>query len=226
MFVLYRDLAKELGPHHPVYGIRASGFQDNEPILSTVEEMAELYLQQIRTRQPSGPFVLAGYCLGGVIAYEMACRQKERDDRVKLVAMIESFNPDKYGNLSALEKVVHHGQNIYFHGLNAVTSADKGRFLHTKLVTELSRLQTKTKIFLSALAARLHLKQKYVYPHHEITIINDRAYSAYRPQPYSGDLQIFIPKTHFWRVADPHCGWDTTGARITVEKVRPTHGVC
>ncbi len=42
------------------------------PYLETIEEMASLYVKEIRRMQPHGPYYLGGYCMGGTVAYEMA----------------------------------------------------------------------------------------------------------------------------------------------------------
>jgi thioesterase domain-containing protein len=59
----------------------------------TIEEMAESYLTDLKEFQPHGPYYLGGYCFGGLVAYEMARRLKERDEAVGLVALINSMPP-------------------------------------------------------------------------------------------------------------------------------------
>jgi amino acid adenylation domain-containing protein len=68
----YRWLAQSLSSDGPVYGIRASGMEEGEPILTDVASMAVRYLEEIRAIHPEGPYLLGGHSAGGVIAYEMA----------------------------------------------------------------------------------------------------------------------------------------------------------
>jgi thioesterase domain-containing protein len=55
--------------------------------------MAALYVETIRSVQPSGPYLLGGWSMGGVIAYEMARQLRQRGEEVELVALIDSYVP-------------------------------------------------------------------------------------------------------------------------------------
>ena len=89
----YTELARQLGPEQPVYGLQAQGLDGLSAPLSSVEEMAALYVEAIRSVQPSGPYLLGGWSLGGVIAYEMASQLRRRGEEVELVALIDSYVP-------------------------------------------------------------------------------------------------------------------------------------
>ncbi|KFA93195.1 non-ribosomal peptide synthetase [Archangium violaceum] len=89
----YTGLARQLGSERPVFGLQAQGLDGLGAPLSSVEEMAALYVETIRTVQPSGPYLLGGWSLGGVIAYEMACQLRQRGEEVALVALIDSYVP-------------------------------------------------------------------------------------------------------------------------------------
>ncbi|RYZ43528.1 MAG: amino acid adenylation domain-containing protein, partial [Myxococcaceae bacterium] len=85
----YGELARRLGPSVPVYGLQSRGL-DGRPVAESIEEMAGLYIEAIRTVQPHGPYQLGGWSLGGVIAYEMACRLREAGEAVDLLALIHA----------------------------------------------------------------------------------------------------------------------------------------
>jgi thioesterase domain-containing protein/acyl carrier protein len=70
--IVYADLSRELGPEQPFYGLQAVGLDGAEAPLESIEEMAKLYLSEIRKVQPRGPYVLIGACFGATVAYEMA----------------------------------------------------------------------------------------------------------------------------------------------------------
>ena len=53
--------------------------------------MAEFYLQEIRQVQPRGPYLLAGWSMGGLIALEAAERLRAAGEEVALVAMLDSY---------------------------------------------------------------------------------------------------------------------------------------
>ena len=65
-----------------VIGIQARGLTRGEPPHASVEAMAADYLNEIKARQPSGPYYLCGYSFGGLVAFEMARRLRERETKV------------------------------------------------------------------------------------------------------------------------------------------------
>ncbi|WP_375743996.1 non-ribosomal peptide synthase/polyketide synthase [Corallococcus interemptor] len=88
----YSELARRLGPSLPVFGLQSRGL-DGRPVVDSIEEMAALYIEAIRTVQPRGPYQLGGWSLGGVIAYEMARRLREAGEAVELLALIDAHVP-------------------------------------------------------------------------------------------------------------------------------------
>ncbi|QAT84065.1 tyrocidine synthase [Corallococcus coralloides] len=88
----YSELARRLGPSLPVYGLQSRGL-DGRPVVESIEEMAALYIEAVRTVQPQGPYQLGGWSLGGVIAYEMARRLREAGEAVELLVLIDAHAP-------------------------------------------------------------------------------------------------------------------------------------
>ncbi|MFP2902966.1 alpha/beta fold hydrolase, partial [Corallococcus sp. 4LFB] len=88
----YSELARRLGPSLPVYGLQSRGL-DGRPVAESIEEMADLYIEAIRSVQPRGPYQLGGWSLGGVIAYEMARRLRDSGETVDLLALIDAHVP-------------------------------------------------------------------------------------------------------------------------------------
>ncbi|WP_067488574.1 non-ribosomal peptide synthetase [Actinomadura hibisca] len=87
----YFQFQRHLGPDQPIYGLQARAFTQDE-LPGSVAEMAADYLALIRTVQPHGPYHLAGWSLGGLVAYEMATRLQADGEEVALLAMIDSYN--------------------------------------------------------------------------------------------------------------------------------------
>ena len=84
-----KDLASLLDDDQPFYGIQARGLDGEEEPFDRLDEMAAYYLQQIRQVQPSGPYYLGGYCMGGDIAYEVARQLKEQGEEVPILTVID-----------------------------------------------------------------------------------------------------------------------------------------
>jgi thioesterase domain-containing protein/acyl carrier protein len=83
----YRDLARRLGADQPVYGLQVP--QPGARL--SLAAMADLYLAAIRTVQPAGPYHLAGWSFGGVVAFEMARRLGPAE--VALLALLDPSTP-------------------------------------------------------------------------------------------------------------------------------------
>jgi amino acid adenylation domain-containing protein len=81
------ELAAELGPQQPVYGLQLPASMD-EPE-AKVRTLAANYVKQVRAIQPSGPYHLAGHSSGGVVVFEMACQLTEQGETVDLLALLD-----------------------------------------------------------------------------------------------------------------------------------------
>ncbi len=79
-----------LDPDQPLYGLQARGFIGDEPVASTLDEMALDYIDQIRHIQPHGPYHLIGFSFGGMVAHTMASHLEEQGERVALLALMDT----------------------------------------------------------------------------------------------------------------------------------------
>jgi thioesterase domain-containing protein len=59
--------------------------------LRTVEELAAEHLTSLRKVRPHGPYLLAGWSFGGLIAWEMRRRLIEAGEEVPLLSMVDSW---------------------------------------------------------------------------------------------------------------------------------------
>ena len=111
----YGELARLLGPDQPFYGLRARGVDGVTPPHTKIEDMAAYYIKALRPVQPHGPYLLGGYCFGGVVAFEMARQLQAQGEPVALVGIFEGYAPvRKIAARSLLQprKVVHFVRNI------------------------------------------------------------------------------------------------------------------
>ncbi|WP_441287561.1 amino acid adenylation domain-containing protein [Sorangium sp. KYC3313] len=89
----YADLARELGRDRPFYGIQAFGLETPPRPLASVGEMAEAYCEELRRVQPEGPYLLGGWSMGGVVAFEMARVLERSGHRVAAVVLLDAYLP-------------------------------------------------------------------------------------------------------------------------------------
>ena len=52
--------------------------------------MATDYIEAITVHQPDGPYLLGGWSMGGVVAFEMARQLGERDVAVPLLVLLDA----------------------------------------------------------------------------------------------------------------------------------------
>ena len=82
-------LARKLGPEFSLIAVAPHG-PGGEPIPPSIEAMAADRLPAILAEQPTGPYRLAGHCVGGIVALETARLLMELNHRVEAVVMIDS----------------------------------------------------------------------------------------------------------------------------------------
>jgi amino acid adenylation domain-containing protein len=87
----YGALARHLGAGRAVLAFRSQGLDGESEPLADVETMAASYVGQLQARQPRGPYLLGGWSIGGLIAWEMARQLEERGERVGLLALLDSW---------------------------------------------------------------------------------------------------------------------------------------
>ncbi|HEV3272930.1 MAG TPA: SDR family NAD(P)-dependent oxidoreductase [Candidatus Methylacidiphilales bacterium] len=86
----YEHLARHFPDDHAIYAIESRGLR-GLPADFKVETMAANYIQQIRERQPHGPYFLAGHSFGGQIAYEIARQLTDQNEPLGLIGLIDTF---------------------------------------------------------------------------------------------------------------------------------------
>ncbi len=83
-------LALLLPPDQPSYGLQAVGLDGKASRHTSVEQMAAHYIKEIRSFQPHGPYYLAGYSMGGLIAYELGQQLTKLGEQVAFLALLDT----------------------------------------------------------------------------------------------------------------------------------------
>ena len=208
--LLYRDLASRMQPDQPVFGLQCKGLDGRGGHHTRIEAMAEDYIAEIEAAYPRGPLILGGYCMGGMVALDMAQRLKQRGRAIPLIMMLESYNYRGCGvHVTPLLTVRHAIQNLWFHlsNLAVASGRDGGAFLGKKARIEISRGWTALQVGISSLAARLHVSLGAELPHLRLSKVNDAAYFEYQPSDFAGAIAVFRPKNQFAGDDTPDCGW-------------------
>jgi amino acid adenylation domain-containing protein len=106
--LLFHDLARRLGPDQPIYGLQMRGLYGKDAPQTRVEDMATHYLKEMRTLQPHGPYLIGGYCFGGIIAFEMAQQLRALGEETAALVIFNGPSPPyirkKQGRIVELDR--------------------------------------------------------------------------------------------------------------------------
>jgi thioesterase domain-containing protein/aryl carrier-like protein len=91
----YADLVRHLDSDQPFYGLQHPGIDTESAIPSGIEEMATRYIEAMRSQQPAGPYLLGGWSMGGIVAYEMAQQLFADRQDVRLLALFDTAMPGR-----------------------------------------------------------------------------------------------------------------------------------
>ncbi|MGQ4712493.1 amino acid adenylation domain-containing protein [Streptomyces anulatus] len=174
----YSGLLRHIDPEIPVYGIQARGLAGPAELPESIGEMAADYLEQVRSVQPSGPYRLLGWSIGGVVAQEMAVRLQEAGEQVELLAALDAYPEAVTGERGAAEESEVLAALLRFAGVDPEAF---GRPLTAALVAEAvgatrSALAGLDERRVTALVAACRNMQRVTH----------------RPRLFSGDLLMFV----------------------------------
>lgn len=101
----YYALAQRFADQRPVYGIQCQRLIDPTHREASLSAMAASYLQLIKARQPTGPYFLLGWSLGGALAMEMAHQLEAAGETVAFLGLIDSYVPGFATGDSAADEI-------------------------------------------------------------------------------------------------------------------------
>lgn len=87
--IYFQSLAQYLGSDQPFYGLQSVGLDGISQPHTRIEEMANHYIQVIRSVQPEGPYRLGGHSFGGRVAFEMAQQLQKQGEVVEILAIFD-----------------------------------------------------------------------------------------------------------------------------------------
>ena len=118
----YRLLARELGPDQPFYGLQPPGSDEHSEPLTNIEQLAAYFASQVRNFHREGPCIIAGYCAGGTIAFELARQLQEQGMQIRFLALFAAPHPDRYRPLVFLREQIENGYSRVAKHVQALSS--------------------------------------------------------------------------------------------------------
>lgn len=203
-----RPLALALDTRRPVYGLQSRGLNPGREPHTRVEEMAVSYLEQIRTVQPSGPYALAGYSFGGLVAFEMARMLSARGEPVEWLGLIDP--------------AVYHVWLPRLHRWRYLAERPLGRI--RSLIAARSRW-ARYRSDGTPLWVPVRLRRPTTPLLQRLDRVNRAAFHAYRPGHYDGDATFFAGERAIGEsVCDPLPVWrEAIAGTLTVTAAPGRH---
>ncbi|MFN8598686.1 MAG: amino acid adenylation domain-containing protein [Anaerolineae bacterium] len=210
----YGELARQLGPDRPFYGLQARGMDGGALPHTHIETMAEHYVKALQTIQPHGPYQIGGYCFGGVVAYEMARQLRERGEEVALVAIMEGYAPTRSGahRLWALPgAMLSFAQNMPYWLRDYLALGRQQVFTRVRMkLTGGARRLTHRPGHPAAIRVEDYVPDVSRIPeiHRKLIEVHLRAMQDYTPRPFDGRVMLFrVRGMSLFRASDPQMGW-------------------
>jgi thioesterase domain-containing protein len=182
----YRALALRLGDDQPFFGLEPPGLDGASAPLTKVEDLAAYYAAQIQATQPAGPYVIAGHCAGGAIAFELAQQLQQRGATVRLLVLFACPYPTYYRIAPQLKQAaVQQVQRIGRHAraLTKLSFPQARQYIAGKL----RRLQGERDAGHAAMADPVLVRRAVVS---RATVAAIRRYT---PVGYAGRVSLILP---------------------------------
>jgi len=202
----YLQLSRWLGPDQPFYGLQAPGIDGVREPLGSVREMAEEYVGAIRKTRPHGPYALAGWSVGGVIAFEMAQQFRAMGEEVSTLAIFDSGVLYTFGVVQAM---FPQGQPGGFAFLRQPT---------TQQVAEFRIRSAPAKLVPDEADDAIAEQILRLFKGSVMAVID------YRPQPYDGTIELFQASKKLVRLQhQPFAEWSRVCNDVRVHEVEGSH---
>ncbi|WP_420643162.1 non-ribosomal peptide synthetase [Candidatus Leptofilum sp.] len=233
----YHDLAQLLGTERPFYGIQPKTDPiTDQAIYQSVEEMAAHYIREIKMVQPTGPYLLSGFCFGGIVVYEMAQQLKRAGDEVGLLVFIDPSTPTNKPTLhpppppEELEaRLSRHKENMAQLGrlarLGYILNSGKNRLIAYWYLFYRAWLRDWRKIRSKLVHKYVNWQQKVpsqLSDFYFMNVISEPATRQYHPKRYPGEVVLFFSTLE--NGGDETLGWSGLPTEnLIMHKVESTH---
>jgi amino acid adenylation domain-containing protein len=202
----YLHLARCLGSDQPLFGLEASGIDGRRATVPTIPAMADEYLRAVRQACPAGPYLLAGWSFGGLVAYEMAWRLGAAGQHVGLLAILDA---GILYSLDILRAIFSDKQMPWFQALTCDPQPFLAEFLEKAVPAGIVPPN------LAPVDAARFL---------DVFIANLKATLDYRPKPYDGAATLFVAREAQCRPKhDPFVEWQRCCSHVERRIVPGNH---
>ena len=182
----YRALARHLGDDQPFYGLQPPGLDGHSEPLARVEALAAYFAAQIREFRPDEPYIIAGFCAGGSIAWELGRRLRQEGAAIDLLALFGAPYSTVYWRLPQLRRrLVDRVARLIRHAraLASLSSAGRQSYIGERLRNREAERA----------AERLAAPDPVLVLRAKVERATMAALRRYKPGHFAGRLSLFLP---------------------------------
>ncbi len=191
----YHTLVQHLGDHQPFYGLEPPGLDGRSEPLTRVEELAAYFAAQIHAFRPDGPCIVAGFCTGGTIAFELARQLLRQRTAISFLALFGAPYPTSYRRLTQLRQ-----------RLGAQVERVVG---HTRALASLSSEGRRSYIAEKLRQRKARRAAEPATPPDPVLVLRAKVERAtlaaarrYLPVRFAGRVKLFLPSQQWVRSAE------------------------
>ncbi len=213
--LLYTTIVSHLDPDQPVFGLQAKGLDGEDEPLDTIEAIAAYYNSEIRKVDKSGSYALAGFSMGGQLAYEMARQLVEAGQKVSFLGVFDTVSENVSDLHIPFFKRHYLRINRLFNQIIWIIKTflkmpanKKSEFVSLKWQSLKKRI-TKDDYEIKPEGVSVGKQSELPKYLHKVHKANSDALEKYILPPYPGRLHLFRATDQKFYIKDPvNYGWD------------------
>jgi len=234
-------MARMIGQDRPFYAIDPHGVHDAPP--HSIEEMAAARLELVRQVRPHGPYVLGGFCNGGLIAFEMARQLEAEGEKIsslillsvdgsnaefswldRLIRMLPGRGDRKFRSFLEWRERILFARAAWKLQIGSLAAPVPLSEQPRRIARKVGRIFRKALGFMMPRPLTVAPGTDTTQPEAagvDIGLIYQQACTAFVPRPYGGPAHLLWPGETTLR--DPLAGWGSVMPQIKVIQVDGGH---
>lgn len=214
-----------------VFAIRAPGLDGHHAPCRSIDDLRDHYLEVIRSHYTTGPYLVGGFCIGGVVAIEVARQLKLEGEEVPLVLLLDStVGPDRAATPEELASSV---KFQILNGIRLLLGVDVSEAVADGDSDWIGRVE---EVAFERGGGHLPIERGRIRRYYDVVWASLEAFASYTPRVFDGDLVLLratdlaqgmerlaptqveswqahtagrlqvlpVPGDHFTMLADPH----------------------
>jgi amino acid adenylation domain-containing protein len=194
----YHALSKQLDHQRPIYGLQPRGIDGKQPPIDRIEDMASYFIQSIQTIQPQGPYFIAGYSFGGIVAFDIARQLTEHGEKVAFLGLVDIRCPV----IAEISTPFREWIEVQIDRMRKMTIKQQCEYIYEKL------FKPKSQAYRDEVVSTLSNLDIFTPELVKVLDCNVQAAKEYQPQIFAGKATLFWSEYQSWYIKKhPTLGW-------------------